>query len=110
MSRTESAAQVFTDARDFRERQLRKWVHLLYRGSKNEICTGALADFQVFRKCSRIFRIILIWAELKRIHKNADRKDVCSLSCGLDQQLMAGMEGAHRGHKADYFAGFSRRP
>src|SRR5262245_36787323 len=108
MPRPEFAAEVFAYPRNLREGQLRERVHFLRRWIENDVRTLLPANFQVLFQCSRIYRIVLVWTELKRIDKNADDDHAAFPARRSNQRCMTRMDRSHGWNKADEATGNSR--
>src|SRR5262249_53240924 len=76
-------------------------IQLFDRWSKNEIHAIPFAHHEVRLHGSRISRVILIRAKLKRVNKDGHDEEVALRSCGLDEFFMASVKRPHCGHKAN---------
>ena len=92
---------------DFRRKA---WgIDLVDRRREDEIRGDAAKLLDIRRKRARIAGEIFIRAELRRIDENRDDDAVRRLTRRVDERQMAGVERAHRRHKADALAGGAAR-
>jgi hypothetical protein len=71
-------------------------VHLLRLGMENQVHSAGFAQSGILFQIPWIAFQIFGWAELHRIHKNADDHPIVFADGFLHQALMAFMEIAHR--------------
>jgi hypothetical protein len=83
------------------------WIHFLVAGREDDVHAGGAAKFEIALQIARVSGKILLRSELRRVHVNA-HDNLAGLPDAfprlMDKTQVAGVQIAHRRHKADAFA------
>jgi hypothetical protein len=82
-------------------------IEFFHRGRKHDVRAQRFNQRAIRVERPRILREVLIRAELRRIHKDADGNRAALLARRPDQRCVPGVKRAHGGHQPDGLAFFA---